>query len=102
MVTRSVTRCGYVAVTARVRCRRMARAVESRAVISGMGLRCSGQAQVASKGRVSRCLVPHLRLQLLEQVLDHDQLTRLLLPDIPNHHEPSIVQRHIVDLMLEI
>ncbi len=40
-------------------------------------------------------LVSDLFLQLLEVVLHHDQLACLLDSDIPNHHEPLIVRRHI-------
>ncbi len=47
-------------------------------------------------GLLRRGLVPHLRLQLLEEVLDYDQLARLLDTAIPNHHEPLIVGRYIV------
>jgi len=38
-----------------------------------------GPSQTALDG-----LVPHLRLQLLEEILDHDQLTRFTQPAIPN------------------
>ena len=39
--------------------------------------------------------VPDLCLQLLEEVLDHDQLG-LVPPEIPYHHKPLIVRRDIV------
>ncbi len=51
---------------------------------------------------VARSSVPHLRLQLLEEILDYDQLARSLPAKALHHHEPLIVRRHVIELMQRV
>jgi len=58
-----------------------------------MTLRCSRQGQVASRGACWPSLVPHLRLQLLEEVLDHDDSTgRVVDPEETGRRNEDVRQ----------
>ncbi len=55
---------------------------------------------------ILQSFVPHLRLQLLEEVLDHDQLAPLITitstsTQNPNHEHPLIVWSDIVALVID-